>query len=158
MIPLLFSVGVAVAADGVDLNRASAAEIDTLPGIGPTKASALVAWREEHGPCRTLDDLVDAPGIGVATIGMLRGRAWCGAMERTAPSPGPKPAAVRPVDINEAALADLMRLPGILAPRAQAILADRTKNGPFASCADLVRVPGIGPATVANLGQTCITH
>ena len=59
------------------------------------------------------------------------------------------------MDINRAALADLVRLPGIMEPRAKAILADRAKNGPFGSCADLARVPGIGPATIANLGETC---
>lgn len=158
MIALVVVASFAADGAGVDLNRASAAEIDALPGIGPTKASALVAWREEHGPCRTIDDLIDAPGIGAATIGMIRGRAFCGKAENTAPTPGPKSPAVRPVDINRAVLADLMRLPGIVEVRAKAILADREANGPFERCADLVRVPGIGPATVANLGETCIAR
>ena len=154
----LLALASASAADGVDLNRASVEELDTLPGIGPTKARALVAWREEHGPCRTIDDLTDAPGIGAATIGMIRGRAWCGKGEAPSPSPSPRPPQVRPVDVNHAALAELMRLPGIVEVRARAILADRERNGPFATCDDLDRVPGIGPATVANLGATCVAR
>lgn len=59
------------------------------------------------------------------------------------------------VDVNSAPVEELMRLPGMVEARALAIVDDRERNGPFASCAELVRVDGIGPATVQNFGPTC---
>ena len=55
------------------------------------------------------------------------------------------------VDINQATTADLDRLPGIGPSTAQAIVDHRTRNGPFASVDDLLRVRGIGPAKLAEL-------
>jgi competence protein ComEA len=66
--------GSGVGADGrgpVDLNRASAAELETLPGIGPSRAAAIVRHREEHGPFGVPGDLRDVPGIGEATFQSL---------------------------------------------------------------------------------------
>ena len=56
----------------VDLNVADADTLDTLPGIGPTTALAIVAHRQEHGPFATVDDLVAVPGIGPAKLAALR--------------------------------------------------------------------------------------
>jgi competence protein ComEA len=52
----------------VDLNHASAAELETLPGIGPAKAAAIVRHRDEHGPFAAPGDLRDVTGIGEATF------------------------------------------------------------------------------------------
>lgn len=54
----------APAAARVDLNRASAAELDALPGIGPVLAGRIVAHRERVGAFRSTDDLLAVPGIG----------------------------------------------------------------------------------------------
>lgn len=56
-----------------------------------------------------------------------------------------------PIDINRADEITLTRLPGIGPRLAQRILADRAEKGPFRSVDELVRVKGIGPATVARL-------
>jgi len=56
---------VSVTADGkININRASAAELDELPGIGAAKAKAIVAEREKNGPFRSVDDLLRVKGIG----------------------------------------------------------------------------------------------
>lgn len=55
----------------VDLNRATAAELDQLPGIGPSLAAAIVTWRTDHGPFKRIDDLLDVPGIGPAKLATL---------------------------------------------------------------------------------------
>jgi competence ComEA-like helix-hairpin-helix protein len=47
----------------VNLNTASGAEIERLPLIGPSRAIAIVAWRERHGSFKNLDDLVLVPGV-----------------------------------------------------------------------------------------------
>jgi len=56
----------------VDLNRATLAELDTLPGVGPATATAIIAWRDENGGFRRVDDLLEVPGIGPARLERLR--------------------------------------------------------------------------------------
>ncbi len=58
----------------VDLNRATAAELDQLPGIGPALAAAIVTWRTDHGQFKRIDDLLDVPGIGPAKLSDLADR------------------------------------------------------------------------------------
>lgn len=58
----------------VHLNSASEADLDTLPGVGPATASAIVAYRDEHGPFRTVDDLLEVRGIGPAKLAAMRSR------------------------------------------------------------------------------------
>ena len=48
----------------IDINTATEEELDKLPGIGPVKAAAIVAWRAEHGPFRYPEELIQVPGIG----------------------------------------------------------------------------------------------
>ncbi len=56
----------------IRLNQASAAELEALPGVGPVLAQRIVAFREAHGPFRTLEDLLDVPGIGEAKLAAFR--------------------------------------------------------------------------------------
>ncbi len=58
-----------------------------------------------------------------------------------------------PVDINVADAAALEQVKGIGPAKAQAIVEYRSQHGPFASTADLVKVPGIGAKTVEQLGD-----
>lgn len=48
----------------VHLNRASATELETLPGIGPTLAARIIEWREHNGGFTRVDDLLEVSGIG----------------------------------------------------------------------------------------------
>ena len=48
----------------IDLNRATAAELDALPGVGPSTAEKIGADREANGPFRTVEDLKRVSGIG----------------------------------------------------------------------------------------------
>jgi competence protein ComEA len=50
-------------AQTINVNTASASELQSLKGIGPTKASAIIQYREENGPFKSLDDLTRVPGI-----------------------------------------------------------------------------------------------
>jgi len=56
----------------VDLNTATVEQLDTLPGVGPATAGAIVAYRGLHGRFETVDQLGDVRGIGAAKLETLR--------------------------------------------------------------------------------------
>lgn len=69
--------GGAVGADGdpgapINVNSATAAQLEALPGIGPTLAAAIVQERERNGPFRSADDLTRVHGIGAGRLAQLR--------------------------------------------------------------------------------------
>lgn len=64
--------------DRLNLNEASVEELESLPGIGPARARAIVRWREEQGLFRELEELLKVPGIGPATLERLRPLAGVG--------------------------------------------------------------------------------
>ena len=57
----------------VNINSATVEDLDRLPGIGPTTATAIVAHRDQHGPFASTDGLLDVPGIGPAKLAALSG-------------------------------------------------------------------------------------
>jgi competence protein ComEA len=58
----------------VNLNTATLEELDTLPGVGPATAQAILDHRAEHGPFTAVDQLLDVRGIGDAKLAELRDR------------------------------------------------------------------------------------
>lgn len=56
----------------LDLNAASTADLDRLPGVGPATATAIVRYREQHGPFTSVEQLGEVPGIGPAKLDTLR--------------------------------------------------------------------------------------
>ena len=56
----------------IDLNTASRADLERLPGIGQTRAQAIVDYRQEHGPFGSVDDLVRVDDIGAGILAQLR--------------------------------------------------------------------------------------
>jgi competence protein ComEA len=52
----------------IDVNRATAAQLETLPGVGPATAAAIITERERNGPFVSVDDLERVPGIGPAKL------------------------------------------------------------------------------------------
>ena len=56
----------------VSLNVATAAELDSLPGVGPSTAGRIIAYRETHGGFTSVEQLEEVPGIGPATMQKLR--------------------------------------------------------------------------------------
>ena len=58
----------------LDLNTATLAQLDTLPGVGPVLAQRILDWRTEHARFTTVDQLADVPGIGESRLSQLRDR------------------------------------------------------------------------------------
>jgi competence protein ComEA len=67
---LLAFFGSALAA--VNINTATQAELETLQGIGPVKAKAIVEHRKKNGPFKSSDDLEKVSGVGPATMKRVR--------------------------------------------------------------------------------------
>jgi competence protein ComEA len=144
----------------VDPNLADRSVLESLPGVGPTLAGAILERRDRVGPFRDLEDLDHVRGIGPSTLrrlapylkideSLLPPRAP--ALPSEAPSVRGSRRTFRPVDLNRANQRALQSLPGIGPAKARAILEDRERRGPFERVEDLARVRGIGPATLKRI-------
>ena len=58
----------------VNINTASAAEFEGLPGIGATMAARIVEYRQKNGPFKKVEDLLNVRGIGEKTFDRIRDR------------------------------------------------------------------------------------
>ena len=56
----------------IDVNTADAYELQRLPGIGEKRAQDIIAYREEHGPFQSAEELLEVKGIGEATLAKFR--------------------------------------------------------------------------------------
>ncbi len=56
----------------LDINTATVAQLDALPGISPTVAQNIVNYRNENGPFSTIEDIMNVPGIGPATFDTIK--------------------------------------------------------------------------------------
>jgi competence protein ComEA len=56
----------------IDINTASAAELEALPGIGPTTAQKIVEYREQNGPFVSTEDIINVSGIGPGTYERIK--------------------------------------------------------------------------------------
>jgi competence protein ComEA len=137
----------------IDLNRADSGDFLQLPGVGPVLANRIVAVRDSRGGFRSADDLRAVPGIGPSRL--ERVRPWV----QGSGEPSDAPAVTTPkkidtpddqIDVNQAPIEELQRLPGVGAKLAQRIIDERAKK-PFATVDDLRRVSGIGAKTLEKL-------
>lgn len=55
----------------VNINTATESELTAIPGIGPAKASAILAWLEANGPVESVSELLNVPGVGPSTLETL---------------------------------------------------------------------------------------
>ena len=75
LVLLLLLSAAAGAAELVNVNAADAEALASgMVGIGPAKAAAIVAYREQHGPFKSVDDLLLVKGIGESTLEQNRDR------------------------------------------------------------------------------------
>lgn len=132
----------------VDINLASAEELDLLPGVGPSLAGAIIEHRKKKGPFWSVDELLEVPGIGPKTLERLRPLL----VVRPETGPSAKPSQKTfPMNVNLASEEELTRIPGVGPSLAKAIVHWRSSHGPFRSVRELKEVPGIGPKTLKRI-------
>lgn len=133
----------------LDPNRAEVADLLRLPGVGKTVAQSVLSTREAEGAFSRAEDLLEVPGIGPATLARIEpfldfSRSPPLEMKRKRGSPAP-------VDLNRADAVELQTLPGIGPALGRRIVEYRSREGPFESPEALLRVQGIGPATLDRI-------
>lgn len=131
----------------IDADRASAAELTRLPGVGPALANRIFADRQSHGAFGTISGLRRVPGMGPVVLARLAPHLSFGGVSAEAE----RTIQTVTVNVNRATVADLVGLPGIGPARARAIVAFRESNGPFRQLDDLKRVPGFPGTLVRQL-------
>jgi competence ComEA-like helix-hairpin-helix protein len=157
----------------IDLNRATAEDLEAIPGLGPALAQRIVDYRQAHGPFKKVEDLHAVSGMWPRNLEKLKPYLGLGSPEDMAPPdwkaaitsseslsgthregqegrpPGRKSGLKpkipgRAIDPNLASRADLETLPGIGPILAQRIIDYRRAHGPYKNIADLRKVSGIG--------------
>ncbi len=63
---------VATTTELININTATAAELDTLPGIGPTTAQKIIDYRTQNGPFVSTEDIINVSGIGPASYERIK--------------------------------------------------------------------------------------
>ena len=58
--------------DRINVNTADVKTLTSLPGIGEVRAEAIVSYREEHGPFRSISDLLQVKGVGEGTLNKIK--------------------------------------------------------------------------------------
>lgn len=66
------TVTVAENDDRINVNTASAGELDSLPGIGPALADAIIEYRTENGPFGSIDEVARVPGVSARMVDNMR--------------------------------------------------------------------------------------
>jgi len=123
----------------VDLNTATVDEIMNIPRCGPATAAAIVAYREEHGPFKSFEELDAIPRIGPSIISIITKYARLSGVDTAVNT---KRDEGQGIDLNKATIEEITTVPGIGVATAEKIIAAR----PFKSVEDLKNVPGIGEA------------
>ena len=72
MLLACFAFSTSVFAGPVNLNTATAVELEALKGVGPVKAKAIMDYRAKNGSFKSVDDLEKVPGFGKKTVDSLR--------------------------------------------------------------------------------------
>jgi len=68
----------------VNINTADATLLDTLPGIGPSKAAAIIDYRTKNGPFAVIEDIQNVSGIGPTTFANMKAQITVGTVSPTA--------------------------------------------------------------------------
>ncbi|ABR31580.1 competence protein ComEA [Thermosipho melanesiensis] len=133
----------------IDINSATFEQLVSLPGIGPTKAKSIINYREKVGEFLSIDDLLNVSGIGPSTLKKIK--PFIKIKTANVITNSPSGSEDVKININNASVEELMKLPGIGKVKAQEIIEFRKKFGNVQSFEDLLKVKGIGKKTLEKI-------
>ena len=84
MLAVMMSLGVAQAGEAVNINTATAVQLQSVKGIGVKTAAAIVAYREAHGDFASLDAITGVKGIGAKKLVKIRDAITLGGVSKKA--------------------------------------------------------------------------
>ncbi|MBX7246221.1 MAG: ComEA family DNA-binding protein [Candidatus Sumerlaeaceae bacterium] len=153
--------------DKINLNTAPGEVLESLPGIGVSRARQIIEYRQSHGGFGSVTELQSIKGIGPAIYSKLEPLVTVASVAQTSKSvtnlsattftkqqnllAEALPTAISGsglVNINTASVEELAALPGIGPIKASAIIDHRKRNGAFTEINKLLNVFGIGPKTL----------
>ncbi len=163
----------AIAPGLIDVNAASAGELERLPGIGPVKASSIVQYRERAGPFSSVEQLTEVSGIGPKTLEKIRNYVAVGGglarieppaarSESRAPIAAPQAIPSEPATPIEPPRANTAQAEPQAAPpwepeldssAAPAVTRPQRININTANYERLQEIPGIGPVYARRIMQ-----
>jgi len=147
----------------VDLNSATQSELETLPGIGPAKAAAIIEYRSTLGPFTSIPQLDEVPGIGPATLSRLMPLVNVGGATdasyaaaqataaTTSDSAASQPSQSPGLDIQAAPAPAPAPQGAPIQQQVAAAAAGNLVNVNTATAAVLDSLPGIGPSKAAAI-------
>jgi competence protein ComEA len=93
----------AAPATPIDINTADKAALSTLKGIGPAKAEAILKYRQEKGPFKSIDDLKNVNGIGDKVFEAIKSDVTVGTVGGAKPADKPVEASAKPAEAQKSA-------------------------------------------------------
>lgn len=157
-----FVAGSLSAQEKVDVNKATFAQLEKIPGIGPDMAKKIIDQRKELGSYKNVDQILQIKGIGPKTIekiapyltidGKPLGTGSSTSSKSSTLAPGTK------ININTASRSELDKLPGVGPKTADSIIEYRKANGPFKKPSDIKKVKGIGEKTYQKMADFIVVN
>lgn len=145
-----------------DLRSVTQRELETIPGIGPKRASDIIKYQTEHG-FNSKIDLLNVKGIGKATLSKIEKYFLDFGVEFNLNNTSQKSSnnnalgtQIR-ININRAGIEELVELPGIGPSKAEKIINLRKQLGKFKEVDDILQVKGIGPKTLGKFRDKICT-
>lgn len=146
----------------LELNAASAAELEQLPHIGAVLAERITAYRDQIGGFSNREQLLEVEGIGEATLYEIYDLLYLENETFPEPEPEPEPAGAPapaaaapavtfPLDLNQATAAELEQIPEMQPELAEKIVAFRQQIQAFSSVYELLYVDGMTEAYFVQL-------